>query len=655
MVARRLAACAALACLFLACPGPDHTPPSATLLYPGEGDTLRGTAEVRCRATDNDRVAAVELVVDGALLATDSTPSGSTFTFELNTSALNSDSSHLAVCVAFDPAGNQDSSLPVRFFVHPGTIHRGTIGSDQTWQAAANPHVVEGELFIAARLVLEPGVEVQMSRGSRITVLGRAGSALAGAGTEQKPIRFTSRSLAPAPGDWLGIEVEAGADSARFERCRVEYGGANRTGMVYSAGARLAISACSLGFSSSYGAAVRDSAFARFEANRVYSCLNLPVLVAPAAVASVGPGNSFAGNARNGIGVAGGLLSRPTQWPNPGMPYYVAATVSVGGNQNPTFTLAPGCLVCFAESAALRVALDKPGGLLVDGSAGTIVLAGFDSLSNWQGIEFWELTDSRSQLRNCAIERGGANGLAALICYQPVAIYGTTIRASASSGVFCPGPGFAQFQSSTVTGCDAYPLTMTAGAVGSLGAGNVLTGNGRDSIAVSAGAITADAQWRNHGLPYRVAGTVSVGSPGAPTLVIDPGAALAFAPGAGLAVGKDHPGFLLVNGQSDSVTFTGTVPAPGSWSGIELYAGSSGETGLEYCRLLYGGGSGRGILYVERCLPLVEHCEIGFSSNYCAYLFETLLDPDLLRERNWLHDWDPEYDDVFEEGLKPDQ
>jgi len=514
---------------------------------------------------------------------------------------------------------------------------------------------VQDELFVAARLVLEPGVEVQMSAGSRLTVLGRAGSALIAAGTAAAPIRFRSRSLAPEPGDWLGLEVEAAADSAILEHCRIEHGGANGSGMVYSAGSHLAVSACSLGFSSSYGVAVRDSSFLRFENNRIYDCLDLPVLVPPGAVTSAGPGNSFAGNARDGIGVAGGTLTATTQWPNPGMPYYVAATVSVGGNQTPMFSVAPGCSVCFAESAALRVALDKPGGLVVDGSAGTITLTGFDSLSNWQGIEFWELTDSRSQLRNCTIEHGGANGLAALICCRPVTVYGTTIRSSASSGVSCPGPGFAQFQFSTVSGCAGYPMVLTPEAVRTIGPGNALTGNGKDSIAVSAGSISTNSQWRNHGIPYWITGTVSVGSPGVPALVIDPGATLVFAAGAGLSVGKDQPGTLAANGVADSITFTAAQPVAGSWPGIELHAGSAGGTSIEYCRLLYGGGSGRGILYVERCLPVVEHCEIGFSSNYCVYLFETLLDPDVVRERNWLHDWDPDYDDIFEEGLEGGQ
>ncbi len=642
----------AVACLCLACPGPDRTPPTVTVTYPADNATLRGTVTVSCRATDNDRVTAVELLVDGARLATDSSPTGSTFSFELNTAALDPDSAHRLAGVGFDPAGNSDTSAPVRFYVSPGTVHRGTVGYDQTWTPDSNPHVVQGELFIAARVVVQPGVEVQMSAGSRITVLGRAGSALVCPGTAAQPVRFASRSLVPAPGDWLGIEIEAGADSCRFEHCRIEHGGGNGRGMVWTSGARLAVSACSLGYSAGHGVVVRDSSFARFDDNRVYSCLGLPVLVAPAAVGSVGGGNACSGNARDGVGVSGGQLPVSITWPDPGMPYYIVSTVTVGGW--PTAMLAPagGCSLCFADSAALRVGLDQPGGLVADGTSGPVVFAGFDSSTGWQGIEFWDQTDARSQLRDCVIDRGGGNGLAALICRQPVSVHGTAIRRSASSGVSCSGPGFVQFAANTVTGCARYPLTLVPGAVNSLGAGNNLAGNGSDSLAVTGGSITLGSQWRNHGIPYLVTGRVSVGSDNYPVLVIDPGTTIAFAGGAGLEIGRQKPGTLAANGLAgDSITCTGTAALPGAWQGIELYSGASSATSLTYCRLLHGGGAGLGILYVERCLPLVEHNEIAWSSNYCVCLIETLLDPDQVRERNWLHDWNEDYDDIFEEGL----
>ena len=62
------------------------------------------------------------------------------------------------------------------------------------------------------------------------------------------------------------------------------------------------------------------------------------------------------------------------------------------------------------------------------------------------------------------------------------------------------------------------------------------------------------------------------------------------------------------------------------------------------------GGADRGNLLIAGSEPTVTGCEIGWSSNYCVWLLESELGPDSLRERNWLHDWAPEFEDIFEDG-----
>ena len=39
--------------------------------------------------------------------------------------------------------------------------------------------------------------------------------------------------------------------------------------------------------------------------------------------------------------------------------------------------------------------------------------------------------------------------------------------------------------------------------------------------------------------------------------------------------------------------------------------------------------------------------EIAFSSNYCVFMQNTELDPDSVRARNWLHDWNPSFEDIY--------
>jgi hypothetical protein len=145
---------------------------------------------------------------------------------------------------------------------------------------------------------------------------------------------------------------------------------------------------------------------------------------------------------------------------------------------------------------------------------------------------------------------------------------------------------------------------------------------------------------------------VEVGASAAPALVIEPGCRLAFGPDAGLAIGRGEPGMLTAVGLPDSIVFTGTRAAPGSWRGVELHSNADNRSRLERCRLLYGGGAGTGILFVDSCLPVIRGNELGWSGSYCAYLWNTDLNPDSLLALNWLHDPAPGYDTVFDGGRR---
>ncbi len=55
------------------------------------------------------------------------------------------------------------------------TDHAGTISTTETWYAAGNPHIITGNLTISAttgKVLLEPGVEIQIFSGGKLTVQG---------------------------------------------------------------------------------------------------------------------------------------------------------------------------------------------------------------------------------------------------------------------------------------------------------------------------------------------------------------------------------------------------------------------------------------------------------------------------------------------------
>jgi hypothetical protein len=397
------------------------------------------------------------------------------------------------------------------------------------------------------------------------------------------------------------------------------------------------------------------TAFASFRDNTVAGCAGLPVRVGVTGLRSLGTGNSYSADAREGIEVGGGQVTGDDTWPAPGVPLCFTGTVTIADTSDPLVVVAAGCSLLFADSCRLRVGVARPGAIRADGGYGRIV---FSALStdpgpgHWGGIEFWESTDSfRTALRLCTVERAGAGGNAALsLLSAPVSIANCVIRDNAATGVHCFSTGPTRFEYNTVTGCGGYPLRLPAEFVTRLGPGNDLTGNATDAIAVSGGTISRRAEWRDFGLPYVIGGIIDVGAPAQPAWVIEAGTELRFEPGAGVRVGLTQPGELVAVGEPDSIVFTGTAAQPGAWLGLELHPYALATTVLDRCRVLYAGAGGRGNLLVSGCLPTVRNCEIGWSSNYCVWLQETDLDPDSLRALNWLHDWAPEFEDIFEDG-----
>ena len=47
-------------------------------------------------------------------------------------------------------------------------------------------------------------------------------------------------------------------------------------------------------------------------------------------------------------------------------------------------------------------------------------------------------------------------------------------------------------------------------------------------------------------------------------------------------------------------------------------------------------------------MPVLNGNEIAFSSNYCVFMQKTDLEPDTVRSKNWLHDWDPAFEDIYD-------
>lgn len=617
-----------------------------TIIAPAAGDTVLTGTVIRAVITDESRVVAADFYAGNRHLGRDSTGQSDTFELVWNTVRFEPGRSETLLCAARDAADNVGRSAPIVVVVGPdaGFRHGGTVATPETWLAADNPHVVDRDLFVESFLRLEPGVRVLVAPGVAIRVGSNAPAGLIAIGKQDSLITLTSLGNS-AP--WAGIffRRRAVADSCRLQRCRLERGSA---ALISTESCAITLTDCRLG-SSGRAVVLTGCGFSRCEGNTFEDCAEIPVRVDAPWAATIGTGNTFRNNSRNGVEVPGGTLSQSATWPNPGVPWCITADLTIAGPANPLLVVSEGCSMLFADSAGLFVADDvRPGGLRCDGSVSTIVFSSLNPTGRWRGIEFRQRTDTlRSLFRFTTIERSGRAGIT---CYRaPISLSGSRIAYCAGNGITLRNCGFRQFNGNTIEYCTGYGLELSASALTTLGSDNTYKDN-RPGIAVLADTIAAGIhQWRNQRTPYVISGVVDVGGD-SPQLVVDPGADLRFAPGAGLAVGRTGSALLRAVGTTSTITFTGTDTVSGHWRGLAFHPSTQPGTILDRCRVLYGGGGGAGIVYVDSCVPRIVNNEIGWSSNWCIYLNNTTLDPESLRLQNNLHDWHPAFDDIYDAG-----
>ena len=642
--------------LLVGCPGEDITPPEVSIIAPADGDTIAGPTTIRANATDNKRVARVEFFVDGVRIGIDSSPSGHVFEYAW-LGAMRPGTAYTLTCSAVDDAGNRNSSPAITVHVSStaGTHHSGTIGTPETWTAAASPHVVDSDLYIEAILTLQPGAAVLVADGATIAVGTRSPAGIVARGRADSVIAFSALSPTPGPGAWSGIQFRSNAipDSNVLRHCTIQYAGADAGALVRCDAGAVVIDSCRLGSSSGRGVAATGDGLRSIAYTTISDCAGYPVSLPPGRVSAIGPGNVLTANAHNAIELPGGTIVATDTWPNPGVPWHITSTITIAGAANPFITIAPGCSLLFGESAALRVGVAQPGGLRADGTYGRITFASIaaSGSGNWRGLEFWEKTDPvRTSLNYCRIQGAGAGNASAITCTSiPITITNTGISNCSADGIYCLNTGFAQFQNDTITGCAGFPLHIAAQYITTIGNGNSFAGNTRNGIEVIGGTITRDARYRRQDVPYMVHGDIAVGSAFEPKLVIESGVVFQFDSGAALTVGDSAPARLQAIGSPDSITFTAVTSEPGKWNGLELHRYASSSSRLEYCQLFYGGGANHGILYIDGCVPTITGNEIAWSSNYCVYAVNSEIDPDTVWARNWLHDWAPGSDSIYYE------
>ncbi|RKH09314.1 hypothetical protein D7V97_16940 [Corallococcus sp. CA053C] len=122
--------------------------------------------------------------------------------------------------------GNREDAILVGPAIASATI--SYLGGNATVRDLGVPYHVQdltvGNHDTAATLTLEAGAELRFDPASRLLVYDGK-SALIAAGTQARPVVFTSAKATPVAGDWAGLRFEGTNPTNRLENIRVRYAG----------------------------------------------------------------------------------------------------------------------------------------------------------------------------------------------------------------------------------------------------------------------------------------------------------------------------------------------------------------------------------------------------------------------------------------------
>ncbi|HET9707972.1 MAG TPA: hypothetical protein VFP39_06690 [Gemmatimonadales bacterium] len=485
-----------------------------------------------------------------------------------------------------------------------GTRHRYPIATNETWTLAGSPHLVVAQLPVGgpggATLTVEAGTTVRFTDTAGL-VFGVNGPgtllALGGGGSAAAMVRFTDTSAIPTPGGWIGLTF---LGSNRSELHHVEVSGCGHARSDDQPAGCLVVGHRFPGPDPTIlldgvlvmqgkggGVVLQDKA--RFDtASTELSVTDMRGYIAllPAgAVAGFPAGGSYVGNDTDEVWVTGDTLRESVTW-STHFAWAVLGPVLIEGPAQPVLTILPGQILRFGYGAGFVVGKNAPGGLVIGTpSPGAELLEDLRG-STWAGVDFYPASlpsaISNAGLNNCGNHNDVLYGQACIAIVgnfadsapapvlQNVVIYGAV-----DVGVLAVGGGRfgAGSHDLTITGTGGTigsPLWFHLSSPSSLPVGTY-TGNARDVVRIYDVDITGNETWHDPGVPYLLSNGLSVGDSVNPTLTLDSGVVLQFAPGGILSIGELAPGAVRAKGTATApVTLRGEVVSPGAWMGVTI-------------------------------------------------------------------------------------
>ncbi len=415
---RKLLALAVVAGLLMvaACDTADTTKPTVTFAYPTNGATVGvGSVAIKVVATDNKEVVKVEFYDGTTKIGEDATANADTFDVSWTSTA----GAHTLKAVASDAAANTGEALiavTVGGSAGPTQHSQDIVGGDSIWYASGNPHIVENTINIYqnGKLTIKPGCIVEFKTGAGFVVGHTTSGELVAVGTVDSIITFTSNNTTPNPGDWSGFDFyDQTRTSTRLSYCDINYGCYLGYAAVNIEGAQtIGIDHTTIHNSSNWGIWFGDRGgyITGFTGNTITGCAKYPIYGYPDNISKLSGSNTLTGNGNgfDAIWLGSGTVAETGTWVNQGVPYFLAASASVGSSSGAYLTIEKGSTVQLGTGVSISIGYSVAGGLIADSVTFTSS-ATSPQKGDWEGIWFYGTsTDAQCRLTGCSIGYGGA-------------------------------------------------------------------------------------------------------------------------------------------------------------------------------------------------------------------------------------------------------
>jgi parallel beta-helix repeat protein len=342
---------------------------------------------------------------DGLRLSGDARPALASNTYENNDGyPINVNSAHSISVVDDTSAFTDNADDRIRYaggyitenirIVDPGTPYFVDIS-------------VSLRVYNNAVLTIDPGVELQFNPDTSLNIGHITTGTLVANGTEGNEILFTANDSASP---WSGIDFTSFVtNDSSLTYAVIENGGSS--GFLVSVnGNNPTIKNCTLRNSARDGLKLYK-AWPALASNTYENNNGYPINVDYGhSISAVDDTSTFTGNTDNRIRYDGGSITVDTSVANPGIPYFVDATVRV--DNNAVLTIDPGVELQFDSDTNLYIGFIDPGKLMAQGTddANIIFTSGQASPApgDWRGLYFSDKADDDSIIGHAVVEYGGS-------------------------------------------------------------------------------------------------------------------------------------------------------------------------------------------------------------------------------------------------------